>query len=256
MKNVEKTGNYLRETVNFIIKIIVGEKCNDKFSQWKKCKRVRMFGPQILKKFKLIADRNNLKYSPIYGTLLGIYREHGFIKHDDDIDIAFDYETMSYNFLTELKGAGFEMIQFFVSDTKDCIHFAFKIHKVKFDLYSYNIEKNHVTLSAPTCEKYAIEIFEKTNRFLIERAEFDFKGYSKDNALCDSLSIFSNSKEILEIIYGPNFMTPIKDAHSGTISDNYRIVPIEESYYKFYQKKDADKLLTNEQYYNEFIKNK
>ncbi|MCI9573144.1 MAG: LicD family protein [Lachnospiraceae bacterium] len=47
---------------------------------------------QLLKRFHLICDKNNIKYSLHGGTLLGCIRENGFIPWDDDLDISIKRE--------------------------------------------------------------------------------------------------------------------------------------------------------------------
>lgn len=42
----------------------------------------------ILIKTKEILDRNNINFMPMFGTLLGIVRQNGFIPNDHDMDIA------------------------------------------------------------------------------------------------------------------------------------------------------------------------
>lgn len=54
----------------------------------------------ILKKFKQVAEKENLKWYAMFGTLLGTIRHQGFIPWDDDIDIALprtDYDKLRKN---------------------------------------------------------------------------------------------------------------------------------------------------------------
>ena len=64
--------------------------------------------------FKRLADKAGLRFSLAYGTLLGAIREHGFIPHDEDIDLAIlqeDIETFK-NLLWDLREEGFEVMRF------------------------------------------------------------------------------------------------------------------------------------------------
>lgn len=49
---------------------------------------LKKVGADVLKEIVEINGRNNLGILPIYGTLLGFVRDGGFMKHDDDIDLA------------------------------------------------------------------------------------------------------------------------------------------------------------------------
>lgn len=51
---------------------------------------------ELLKEFVEIANKNNLKYSVFFGTLLGTIRHQGFIPWDDDIDVIIPLETLEF----------------------------------------------------------------------------------------------------------------------------------------------------------------
>lgn len=219
----------------FVIKLFIGEKRKQEILFNKKCKRVRRYGREILEAFDTIAHSHNVKYSLMFGTLLGAYRDKGFIMHDDDIDIAVDINTISFEFIKNMCNNGFEILHICVSDMKDCVHFAFEKNNVKFDLYSYNVTNQQVLLSDPIPDS---ELYYSTKKQEIDRVKFDFRGFSKDNSLGKDISIFSNPDEILQILYGANFMTPQKGAKGASSDKRYR-EPLDKTYFNLIKKRGA-----------------
>lgn len=63
---------------------------------------------------KRIFDNNAIIFQLAFGTLLGAVREHDFITHDEDIDLAMMKQDMSHflSILFELRKHGFEMIRY------------------------------------------------------------------------------------------------------------------------------------------------
>lgn len=101
------SGNILAKAlVRPIYRMFVACKLNQK-------KRVfRRNAKLLLEKLKEALDSNGILFWLEFGTLLGAYREHGFIKHDYDLDIGvfFQNTTMVYDVLTK---AGFKLIREF-----------------------------------------------------------------------------------------------------------------------------------------------
>lgn len=52
-------------------------------------------GADVLQDIHALMTRNSIPYYCEAGTLLGLMRDKGFIKHDDDIDISIQAETVS-----------------------------------------------------------------------------------------------------------------------------------------------------------------
>ena len=51
-------------------------------------RRLKKYGYAVLTELIEIDSKYNIGIVPIYGTLLGFVRDGGFMKHDDDIDVA------------------------------------------------------------------------------------------------------------------------------------------------------------------------
>lgn len=54
----------------------------------RKRRRLQRHGAEALHRAHTLLTRNNIPYYCDYGTLLGFVRDHGFMPHDDDIDLS------------------------------------------------------------------------------------------------------------------------------------------------------------------------
>ena len=68
----------------------------------------------VLSAFDECMQINNIPYTLIFGSLLGAVREHGFIKHDLDIDVAIHSTLRSEKLYNAMQKAGFSLIHRFI----------------------------------------------------------------------------------------------------------------------------------------------
>lgn len=78
-----------------------------------------IYALDVLREFDEILVNNSINYSACAGTLLGAVREHGFIKHDLDIDVVIWNKDYSPNLQCYLENAGFALKKRYLVDNGD-----------------------------------------------------------------------------------------------------------------------------------------
>ena len=216
-----------------LIRKIFGDKKVDDFKTKRKSENLVKYGKAVLNEFSSAAFSHNVEYSLAFGTLLGSYREHGFIPHDDDIDIAVDIKYLTKSFIHELIKGGFELEHVYCTEKKDRMHLALSMHSIKFDIYSYKVENDKILLSSPTFEKYGIEESNHMGKTQVLQYTYPFKGYKKIDFIGLEMMTFVNDYEVLEMSYGNNFLTPLKKSqYSENMGlDNMCYFPMEDLWY-------------------------
>lgn len=151
-----------------------------------------------LLKFHSIIEKTNIRYGLYFGTLLGAIRENDFIAHDEDTDIYILEEDrkLFINQLFAFRKYGLELVRVrnnlmsFMSNGEYIdIYFFKRIKKYKIFNYRSIGSKYHIK------EKY-----------ILDRKKYTFKG--------EEFYIPSNAEKVLEILYGKNWKTPIKNYHA------------------------------------------
>ncbi len=70
------------------------QRCWRAYAIPKRQKRLQKCGPAVLTRLHQLLQKHNVPYYCDYGTLIGLVRDNGFIKHDDDFDISIQPNTM------------------------------------------------------------------------------------------------------------------------------------------------------------------
>lgn len=176
-------------------------------------------GLVLLKAFDKCMIDNGIEYSLLFGSLLGAIREHGFIAHDIDIDVALFIEDRTSFLFDALSSAGFSRLHSYsIGDGKlGCEDtFVYKETGVSIDIfyfcppidqYPYCCCWNLIgdcTTSRESMRKYGGVI----PRRIELPVSHDFVRTAFDGI---TVSIFSNAHQISEFCYGPDYMIPNPD---------------------------------------------
>lgn len=139
---------------------------------------------------KEIFDQNGVEFMLYAGTLLGAVRDHDFITHDEDIDLAFEAKdkTKVFDLLPLLIQNGFDVARY---DRRDLLSV---IRNGEYtDFYFFSPYSDDVSIcSGVLC----------MTEFLMDKTSFMFKG--------KEYLVPKNTEGYLLFEYGKNWKTPIK----------------------------------------------
>ena len=151
--------------------------------------------------FKSVMEKHQIHYGLWFGTLLGAIRENGFIKHDEDTDVFALEEDRNkvLNALIDFEEAGLKVARY----NEHLISFICKGEYI--DIYFYKKSLNQrITIDNGIDGKY----LESTKMMKF---------------LGDDFPIPHHPEEALEILYGANWRTPIKDGKAINLATKVRI---------------------------------
>ncbi len=201
-----------------ILRLVLGKRKRDSIRNKKRlmkaARRVQEVGPEIFRVFSQIVQEEKCEFWPFWGTLLGAYREKGFIKHDDDIDVGMFSKDIGLRLVDKMIEKGFVVLHVAVDkDFKGGLHLAFKYKDVKFDIYSF--DKDEVsgvnTVFCPIPYNYA-KWGEACRTDIMDILHVKVPGWKSLIEIPfedGKISIPSNTDEILKVLYGVDYMKPM-----------------------------------------------
>lgn len=182
----------------------------------------------LLYDLKVLFDKNNLVFWLDFGTLLGAYREHDFISHDGDIDLAVEASDM-IKISKSLAGTPFILDhKYFVDD--QLVQLTYRYRHITVDICAY-FNNNNKTYSCYLCSfvngvsnpvnsSYETSITECIVPFNGELCQYEFKGHEYRIPL--------KIHEYLTAHYGPDFMCPNPNFDSTKDAPNIIKIPLEK----------------------------
>ena len=154
---------------------------------------------------KDILENKKMTFWLTDGTLLGFYRDNGFIKHDEDVDLGCFISNLDENILFDFLDNGFKLDSIY-GNRKVGLEFSFKRKGMKLDIFFFYKENDKFWHGAWVRKK--IDGMKKDNLIKYNYDPFDlieieFYGH-KFNAP-DDIEKYISTK------YGKNWREPVKD---------------------------------------------
>ena len=175
-------------------------------SVWKNDKKGYYDSILILKYFNNFCNEYGIKFSLIYGTLLGYVRHNGFIPWDDDMDVTVENNKF-YKYHLLLNNDQFSIVKYkgfyklFLKKNKLIGPYAWSWPFL--DIFPYFEENNQVLIPDPTSKNNHVDKYKFKDFYPLKIRKYE-------NLY---LPVPNNSKQILNVNYGNNWNNVCK---SGT----------------------------------------
>ncbi len=181
-----------------------------------------------------ILTKNGYSYWLNFGTLLGAYRDHAFIPHDNDLDISLFWENHQGVKEALMEGGLNLFVTFYFGDYKnpETIAYRFEYKNVYID-----IDFHRRDLKNPCVIRHYGALFldnvdySKTDCYnVVQVEEFTnpFEGLMKLEFLGRQFNVPSNIEEYLIANYGPNYRTPDSKSDYHDYAQNIHVYEINE----------------------------
>jgi len=170
----------------------------------------------VLERFNRCMEDNHIKYTLIYGSLLGAFRDKKWLANDCDIDTMISIEDYGPHIETSLKKNGFRLLRSYsVNDGKGGLEQTYVLKKIRIDIFYLYPPKTADGLpyccdfgNMPGCltRKESVKKYGGLRTY----KQYFVMPSGIEHILFEGLSlpIPTNADEILKCVYGEDYMIP------------------------------------------------
>lgn len=191
----------------------------------------RTNGLKVIEEFDKVLTDNSIPYILFFGSLLGAIREHGFIKHDLDLDVAIWNEDYSDEITKCLERSGFKLTKSILVDGgKFAREETYEKEGIGIDifyLYPYSETDGYVCCfrNYPDCLNFEHSIHKHGGLYAVQYY-FPIKKRISRISFEDKLNlpIPENAHEIMRCIYGNSYMIPQPNRVAGSFKEHQNLL--------------------------------
>ena len=179
--------------------------------------RLQRLGVALFKELDRVMSQNGVAYFADYGTLLGIVREHAFIRTDDDIDVTvLQHGEDPKRILSFLLDAGFEFVHAIVYNNKIVV-FTVSWSGLPVDIYITE-DSPHEGFSRYTGARYCPDVkYESSDQNnCISRDIIQVNAVKYVDFCGIKVPVPVNAEELLEFEYGQLWRIPDAKCKNAT----------------------------------------